>query len=114
MVAVIGGLKLLTLQRGDVVIRQGQPGNSLYMLTSGKVRAFVKKEGKNAPVADLSEGAFFGEGSILTGKPRSATVAALTVCDLLELDRPTLDDIASRHPHVMDVLRDFAARRSAR
>jgi hypothetical protein len=111
MVAVIAGLKLLTFERGDVIIRQGQPGNSLYMLTSGKVRAFVKRDGKNVPVADLSEGAFFGEGSILTGKPRSATVAALTSCELLELDRPTLDDIASRHPHVMDVLREFAARR---
>lgn len=112
MVAVIGGLNLLIFQRGDVIIRQGQPGNSLYMLTSGKVRAFVKSPaGKNQPVADLSEGAFFGEGSILTGKPRSATVAALTACELLELDRPTLDDIASRHPHVMDVLREFAARR---
>ena len=112
MVAVIGGLNLLIFERGDVIIRQGQPGNSLYMLTSGKVRAFVKNAaGKNMPVADLAEGAFFGEGSILTGKPRSATVAALTACELLELDRPTLDDIASRHPHVMDVLREFAARR---
>ncbi|HEY5908513.1 MAG TPA: cyclic nucleotide-binding domain-containing protein, partial [Vicinamibacteria bacterium] len=111
MVAVIAGLNLLTFDRGDVIIRQGQPGNSLYMLTSGKVRAFVKKDGKNVPVADLSEGAFFGEGSILTGKPRSATVAALTSCELLELDRPTLDEITSRHPHVMDVMREFAARR---
>jgi hypothetical protein len=114
MVAVIAGLKLITLERGDVVIREGQPGNSLYMLTSGKVRAFIKRDGKNVPVADLSEGAFFGEGSILTGKPRSATVAALTTCDLLELDRPTLDDITARHPHVMDVLKDFATRRAAR
>ena len=112
MVAVIGGLNLLIFERGDVIIRQGHPGNSLYMLTSGKVRAFVKSAaGKNTPVADLSEGAFFGEGSILTGRPRSATVAALTACELLELDRPTLDDIVSRHPHVMDVLREFAARR---
>jgi hypothetical protein len=111
MVAVIAGLHLLTFKRGDVIIRQGEPGTSLYMLTSGKVRAFVKKDGKNVPVADLSEGAFFGEGSILTGKPRSATVAALTSCELLELDRPTLDDITARHPHVMDVMREFAARR---
>jgi hypothetical protein len=112
MVAVIAGLKLLTFERGDVIIRQGRPGDSLYMLTSGKVRAFVKNaQGKNRPVADLDEGAFFGEGSILTGKPRSATVAALTSCELLELDRPTLDDIVSRYPHVLDVLREFAQKR---
>jgi hypothetical protein len=111
MVAVIAGLNLLTFDRGDVIIREGQPGNSLYMLTSGKVRAFVKKEGWYVPVPDLHERALSGPGRLPTGQPRGAAVAALTRCELLELDRPTLDDITSRHPHVMDVLREFAARR---
>jgi hypothetical protein len=113
MVAVIAGLKLLTFERGDVIIRQGEDGHSLFMLTSGRVRAFVKNEaGKNVPVGDLTEGAFFGEMSMLTGKPRMATVAALTSSELLELDRSTLDDIATRHPHVLDVLQEFAAQRA--
>jgi hypothetical protein len=111
MVAVIQGLKLLSFERGDVILREGQPGNSLYMLTAGKVRAFVKRAGKQAKLGDLEEGAFFGEVSILTGQPRTATIAALTYCELLELDRPTLDSIAERHPHVMDVLKEFAQQR---
>jgi hypothetical protein len=111
MVAVIQGLKLLSFERGDVILREGQAGNSLYMLTAGKVRAFAKRDGKQAKLGDLEEGAFFGEVSILTGRPRSATIAALTYCELLELDRPTLDSIAQRHPHVMDVLKEFAQQR---
>ena len=72
---MIGGLKLLTFDRGKVILREGEPGNSLYMLTSGKVKAFVKKDGKQVPIAELEEGAFFGEMSILTGKPRTATIS---------------------------------------
>jgi cAMP-dependent protein kinase regulator len=114
MVAVIQGLKLLAFERGQVILREGQPGASLYTLTAGRVRAFRRgASGKQDPLGDLAEGAFFGEMSILSGGPRSASVVALTRCELLELDRPTLDGITRAHPHVWDVLREFAAKRAA-
>jgi hypothetical protein len=115
MVAVIQGLKLLSFERGAAIIREGQPGGSLYMLTSGRVRAFKKdaQSGKQSPLGDLKEGAFFGEMSILTGQPRMASVVALSRCELLELDRPALDEITKSHPHVWDVLREFAEKRAA-
>ena len=115
MVAVIAGLKLLAFERGQVILREGQPGGSLYTLTSGRVRAFRRDAatGKQSPIGDLQEGAFFGEMSILTGQPRMASVVALTRCELLELDRPTLDEITKAHPHVWDVLREFAEQRAA-
>jgi cAMP-dependent protein kinase regulator len=80
------------------------------------VRAFKKDPatGKQSQLGDLKEGAFFGEMSILTGQPRMASVVALSRCELLELDRPTLEEIAKTHPHVWDVLREFAAKRAAR
>jgi hypothetical protein len=114
LVAVIAGLKLLTFERGKVILREGEPGNSLYMLTSGAVKAFVKRDGKQVPIAELEEGAFFGEGSILTGKPRTATIVATERSELLELDRPTLDSITQTHPHVWDVLQEFANQRMAK
>jgi hypothetical protein len=115
MVAVIHGLKLLSFERGHVILREGQPGGSLYMLTAGRVRAFKKDaaSGKQSPLGDLKEGAFFGEMSILTGQPRMASVVALSRCELLELDRSTLDGITRTHPHVWDVLREFAQQRAA-
>lgn len=114
MVAVIQGLKLLSYERGTVILREGQGGGSLYMLTSGRVRAFKKgADGKQTTLGDLKEGAFFGEMSILTGQPRMASVVALARCELLELDRPTLDGITKTHPHVWDVLREFAEKRRA-
>lgn len=114
LVAVIGGLNLLTFERGAVILREGDPGHSLYMLTSGTVKAFVRREGKQVPIAELEEGAFFGEMSILTGKPRTATIVAKEHCELLELDRATLDGITETHPHVREVLQEFANQRMPR
>ena len=115
MVAVIQGLKLLAFEAGDVILSQGERGESLYMLTAGRVKAFVRGgDGRQSAVGELSEGAFFGEMSILTGQPRSATIVAASRCELLELDRATLDAITRDHPRVWDVLREFAARRARR
>jgi len=115
LVAVIQGLKLLTYQTKQIILKEGDKGESLYMLTSGTVKAFRKNaQGKQVVLAELSEGAFFGEGSILTGKPRTATVVAWEPCELLELDRPTLDSITETHPHVWDVLQEFAVKRGVK
>jgi Cyclic nucleotide-binding domain len=112
LVAVIQGLNLVAFEAGDIIITQGEPGNSLYMLTAGTVKAFVKNaQGRQQQVYEFKEGAFFGEGSMLTGKPRSATLIAATRCELLELDRPTLDSIVKNHPHVLDVMQEFARQR---
>ena len=58
-------------------------------------------------VRQLVEGDFFGEAAILTGQPRSATLTAASDCELLELDRPALDEIAQRKPRVWEVLVEF-------
>jgi len=106
------GLKLLSYEAGEIIIGEGEPGESMYMLTAGRVKAFKRNAaGRNAPLGEMSEGAFFGEISVITGQPRTATVVAATACELLELDRPTLDGIAATHPHVMDVLREHASTR---
>lgn len=115
LVAVIQGLNLLTFEAGDIIITEGDPGDSLYMLTTGTVKAMKKNAaGRQASLGQLTEGAFFGEVSILTGQPRTATIVALTRCELLELDRPTLDSITKTHPHVREILQEFADQRLKR
>jgi CRP-like cAMP-binding protein len=114
MVAVIQGLELLTFEPRQIILREGQPGTSMYMLTAGTAKAYVRDaQGRQVLVGELNEGAFFGEVAVLTGRPRTATVVAATHCELLELDRPTLDEITARHPHVRDVLEAFARERLA-
>ena len=100
----------------QATVGDGLQAVGLYMLTTGMVRAFRKDPatGRQVRLGDLVEGAFFGEVSILTGGRRTATVAALTRCELLELDRPTLDSIRKTHPHVLEVLEEFARQRGAK
>ena len=114
LVAVIHGLNLITFESGDIILTEGDPGDSMYMLTAGTVKAVKRNAtGRQVAVNELSEGAFFGEISILTGHPRSATVVATSHCELLELDRPTLDSIVATHPHVRQVLEQFSKERLA-
>lgn len=113
LVEVIRGLELLSFEPGDIVMSEGEPGESLLVISSGSVKAFVKNaEGKNSQVREMKAGEFFGEISLLSGKPRTATVTASSPCDMLELDRATLDDIAKRYPHVRKVVQEFYDRRS--
>lgn len=115
MVAVIQGLKLLTFEPRQIILREGTAGSSMYMLTAGTAKAYVKDpQGKQRLVGELNEGAFFGEISLLTGKPRSATVVAATRCETLELDQATLRGIEASHPHVREVLEQFARERLAK
>ena len=111
--AVIRGLRLLTFEPGDIILSEGEPGETVFVLATGAVKAFVRNpEGRLRLVREMGEGSFFGEISILSGAPRTATVTAATHCDVLELDRATLDEIAERHPGVWPVLVQFAEQRS--
>lgn len=105
---VIRGLRLRSFEPGEILVAEGEPGQSLFVLTRGRVRAFVRDaEGRQVEVRQLDEGEFFGEAAILTGQRRSATLTAAAACETLELDRATLDDIARRHPRVWNVLTEF-------
>jgi small-conductance mechanosensitive channel/CRP-like cAMP-binding protein len=68
---------------GQVIVREGDAGASMFVLTCGE--AAVTLAGTGGAVAQLRDGAVFGEMSLLTGDPRSATVTAVTDCDLLEI-----------------------------
>jgi hypothetical protein len=106
LVAILEGLTLHSFEPGEIILTQGAPGHSLFILSTGMVRAYAKDEhGVYRFVRDLEEGSFFGEFAIVTGQPRAATVTAATRCELLELDRGTLDAISISHPHVNEVLR---------
>lgn len=105
LLAVVEGLRLLTFDPGDIILTEGEPGQSLFIVTSGSVTIFVRNPtGRNISVGTLGEGDFFGEISSLSGRPRTATVTAAERTELLELDKPTLDSVALRHRRVKDLL----------
>ena len=88
------------LKVGEQVVREGDPGDSLFIISTGEVRATVERDGRQVPVATLRDGDFFGEMAVLSGEPRTATVTAVKNTEVLELSRENLREICSRHPHV--------------
>jgi len=108
LVEVIRELRLEGFQPGEIVVTEGEAGDSLYVVASGVVRAFVRTaDGRNREVRQLAEGEFFGEISLLSGTARTATVTAASSVELLVLDRAALDALTARHPRVREVLQQF-------
>jgi hypothetical protein len=105
-------MRLVTYEPGDVVVAEGSPAEGLFILTSGKVNAFVRDAvGHLGKVRELTDGDFFGEISFLRSKPRTATITAASRCEILILDKSTLLEICETHPHAREVLERFSALR---
>jgi tetratricopeptide (TPR) repeat protein len=112
LLAIIRGLNLIPLQPGQIVFTEGEQGNSLFVVATGTLRVYVRnKEGQNEEVRLLHTGAFFGEISLLSGQPRTATIVCASSCELLELDIAALHKIAAKHPQIPDIIRDYYNKR---
>ena len=113
LVAVMRGLELVSFEAGDVIVAEGAAGDSMFILTTGRVKAYVKSpKGRSMKVQEFEEGDFFGEIAVLTGKPRTATLTAAVDCECLELNRASLDEITKTHPGVREVLKKFQKERA--
>ena len=73
--------------KGTVIFRQGDPGDSMFIIEHGRVRIVLDCEGQEAAFAVLEAGEFFGELSLLGDAPRSATAEALEDTTLLVVRR---------------------------
>jgi CRP/FNR family transcriptional regulator, cyclic AMP receptor protein len=78
---VNGGRGIHNYRKGQIVFGQGDPSDAVFYIESGKVKkTVVSEEGKEAVVALLGTGDFFGEGCLAGEALRLATVSALTNC----------------------------------
>ncbi len=77
-------------QDGEVIVRQGEMGNCMYVIQSGKAEVVEETNGQTVPLAVLSENDFFGEMAIFEDQVRSATVRALGAVRVLTVDKKTL------------------------
>lgn len=84
----------------EAVVRQGAPGNSMFVVSSGRVEIVLEPDGR--PLAVTEVGGFFGEMSLLTGSPRSATVRALEDCSIVELTSEAFRRFVLEKPAVLD------------
>jgi CRP/FNR family cyclic AMP-dependent transcriptional regulator len=91
---------------GEVIMREGEPGDNFYVVVQGNVQFSMQlADGHEMVIDEVGPGGFFGELSMLTGEPRSARVQALDAVTTLALDRTVFLTFLEAHPHTaMDVL----------
>jgi small-conductance mechanosensitive channel/CRP-like cAMP-binding protein len=87
---------------GETVVRQGEAGASMFVVYSGQVKVTI--EPGNREVARTDPGGFFGEMSLLTGDPRTATVSATADSILLEIPADGFRRIALAQPAVVEAV----------
>jgi NTE family protein len=95
------GLESVHVAAGEVVFRQGDAGDGLFLVVSGRLRVTVAGDGAERMLYDLGRGAIVGEIALLTDRPRTATVHAVRDSDLQLLRTPVFRALAERSPALM-------------
>ncbi len=106
---ILPHMSLVNLPKGHAVCREGDKGDSFYLIYRGEVE--VTKKGWERPVAKLGPGEFFGEMALLFGEPRSATVTALKEGQAFVLRQADFDRILKHNATVAKRIRQVAEER---
>ncbi len=105
-------MKYAPFARGEVMTRQGADAHWLYLLEEGRASVRVSDGVTEKEVGQFTDGSFFGEMSLLTGEPRSATVVAESEVECFRLDKAAFQRVIQKRPEVMkEVAALLAARR---
>jgi small-conductance mechanosensitive channel/CRP-like cAMP-binding protein len=91
---------LTVFGNGEAIVRQGEPGQSMFVVCSGAVRVVL--EPQRNEVARIERGGYFGEMSLLTGEPRSATVLAAGDASVVEIGVTLFRRLGAADPHAIE------------
>ena len=109
---ILSCMKQRTVPARQDLIREGNRGESLYLIARGRVRVLKFKQGQEVEIALLGPGDFVGGGGFLNGEPHGATVRALTPCAIYELKRRDLNAVDASVPGLLAAVEQAIIRRS--
>jgi CRP/FNR family cyclic AMP-dependent transcriptional regulator len=114
--ATIGeGRKAMLFPKKHIIFAQGDPAEAVFYLQTGKVRlTVVSKTGKEATIGILSDGSFFGEGSLAGQVLRMGSATAMTDCAALRIDRKAMVDALHREHTLSDLFVAYLLARNIR
>lgn len=104
--------RMLRFAAGQTIIREGEPGDVLFLIFTGSVQ--VMGQGPQGPLelAQLTRGALFGEVGFLSGKPRTATVVTREATELVAFPRVQLESILDAYPKVRKLIQAMLSARA--
>ena len=98
---------------GEDIVRQGEPGDKLYLLTRGAADVLVTDGGAERRVNTLKEGDYFGEYAILTGGERTATVRTTQATEVYSLAKADFADLVESDPRLQEMLAAYVNERTS-
>ncbi|HEX7707242.1 MAG TPA: cyclic nucleotide-binding domain-containing protein [Thermoanaerobaculia bacterium] len=99
------------LQTGEYVFQQGDAGNSMFIIEDGLIEIIKTVDSEERKLAELEQGDFFGEMSVLDDQPREASARAGSECQLLRIDKSMFDQMLRQNPEIaVRMLRKLARR----
>ena len=104
-------LQSKTFPEDSLVCREGEEGDSLFVITRGEVTITRMAKGKEMEIGRLKEGDFFGEFGFFVDQKRHASVRASTECEVLEMSQERLNEVIKIHPRIHQVLHGFLEKR---
>lgn len=107
--AVAAQMRTVEFGDGEAIVREGEPGDSMYIVASGAVMVVLEASGTT--VATIERGGYFGEMSLLTGDPRTATVVAKGDVRAVEIDAGVFRQLGEVSPHTVEQVGAAAAAR---
>jgi NTE family protein len=107
--ALAGELETHSMTRGDVLVRQGDTADALYIVLSG--RFAVTQQGRRDPITEIGPDQPIGEIAFLLGGPRTATVTAMRDSLVLRLGRKEFDELSAKYPTIWRTLTSALAER---
>jgi len=106
-------MKQHTFSRDERLINQGDAGDSMFILSEGVLHAYINtnQNGNEIKVGQIIPGQFFGEMSLLTGEPRSATIIAATDVIVHEVTKANINGLLSKRPELAETISQVVAAR---
>jgi small-conductance mechanosensitive channel/CRP-like cAMP-binding protein len=98
---------------GELVVREGEPGEELFVVMEGEADVLIKTGEQSTHVATIKKGQFFGEMSLLTGAPRSATVQANSQLTVAVVGKNAMSQVISRNLSLADQFGTILAARQS-
>lgn len=112
---VAAEMRHVRIAEGETLIRQGDAGDSMYVLVHGRLRVTIQHADNTEQVIDeLSPGVTVGELALLTGQPRVASVSAAEASELIHLSKAAFDRLATKNPAAMMRFAEAMTRRMKR
>ena len=99
--------------QGEEIVRRGQEGNSMFVIVRGAVKVQIPENDYQKTINELRANDFFGEMSLLTGQPRTATVVADEETEVIQIKKSAIRPLFEANPDLMKSMRDIIEERRA-